>query len=150
MQVQVVTKYPDATVENVSYVSLQELAATSDIISIHSALNDATRGSINWSLYEMMKSSVLIVNTARPAIQNEADTIRAVRECAIAGLALDGFWREPPEKDHPLFSDPRVTITPHVAWGSRETRQKMIDTIATKIADFFAGRFTSVVNDCKQ
>ena len=67
-------------------------------------------------------------------------------EQRIAGLAMDGFWREPPEAGHELFDMPNVLITPHITWVPFETRQRMIDEMANIVSDFICGIPRNVVN----
>jgi glycerate dehydrogenase len=81
-----------------------------------------------------------IINSSRAALIDKVSLIDALKNRLIAGVALDGFWQEPPENDDPIFSFPNSIITPHVGWGSHETRQLLLEKIGQRISDFTQGR----------
>ena len=84
-------------------------------------------------------------NTARGAVINESDLIHALQNNIIAGAALDVQEREPPQEDSPLYTMPQVYLTPHIGWKRLETRQRLIDSVATTIARYLAGDPINVV-----
>jgi glycerate dehydrogenase len=145
MRVQLCTRYPDTNLD-VEYVDIGAIATKSDFISIHCALDSHTRSLVNSEFLARVKKSVYLINTARPAVIDEQAVVEALHENRIAGLAMDGFWREPPEPEHELFAMPNVIITPHITWAPLETRQWMIHEMASIIRDFFDGSPRNVVN----
>ena len=99
----------------IEFVSLDRLLAESDFVSLHSALTPETRGLIGEAQLRAMKSSAILINTARGAVVDEAALARALREGWIAGAALDVFVVEPLPADHPLHAVPNLLLTPHQA-----------------------------------
>ena len=122
-------------------VPLPLLLSQVDVLSIHCPLNDATKDLIGNPELNLMKSTALIINTARGGIVNEAALLQALQNNTIAGAALDVLSVEPPPSDHPLLNIqlPNLIITPHVAWASREARQRCVDEISLNIAAFIRG-----------
>ena len=99
----------------VDLISLAQLLAESDIVSIHCSLTPETRGMFNQARLSKMKPSAYLVNTARAAIIDEDALVAALKNRTIAGAALDVFWEEPLSTDHPLMALDNVILTPHVA-----------------------------------
>jgi len=117
-------------------VKLDELLGTSDIISIHSPLNDRTKNLVTLKELRMMKSSAIIVNIGRGGIINEADLARAVDEGIIAGAAVDVYEKEPIPQDHPYLkmkNKDRILLTPHVGWASVQARTLLAAKIVENI-----------------
>ena len=122
-------------------VSLDELLATADIVSLHCPSTPATRGLIGERELGLMKPDALLINTARGALVDGAALARALREGRLAGAGIDVLPQEPPTDGDPLL-DPRIPnliLTPHIAWAAREARQRCIDEMAANIADFQRG-----------
>jgi phosphoglycerate dehydrogenase-like enzyme len=109
----------------VRFVLLDELLRTSDVVSLHVPLDDTTRAMISTRELGLMKSSAILVNTCRGPVIDEAALHHALSAGKIAAAGLDVMVEEPPAKDHPLFSLPNVTLTPHSAgptwenWSAR-------------------------------
>jgi len=109
----------------VRFVLLDELLRTSDVVSLHVPLDDSTRAMISTRELGLMKSSAILVNTCRGPVIDEAALHHALSAGKIAAAGLDVMVEEPPAKDHPLFSLPNVTLTPHSAgptwenWSAR-------------------------------
>jgi phosphoglycerate dehydrogenase-like enzyme len=109
----------------VRFALLDELLRTSDIVSLHVPLDDTTRAMISTRELSLMKPSAIIVNTCRGPVIDEAALHAALTSRQIAAAGLDVMVEEPPAKDHPLFSLPNVTFTPHSAgptwenWAAR-------------------------------
>jgi glycerate dehydrogenase len=127
-------------------VSLEELASTSDVISLHCALNPRNHGFIDAAFLGCMKPTAFLVNTARGALINESDLAAALAAERIAGAALDVLSAEPPPADHPLVHAPRCLITPHMAWMGLPARRRLLNVTAGNIRAFVAGRPVHVVN----
>ena len=115
---------------------LDELMATSDVISIHAPLNERTDGLIGERELQLMKKSAFIVNMGRGGIVNEAALAKAIDEELIAGAALDVFVTEPLPQDNPLLHTrhpERLRLAPHVAWASAQARTRLTAIIAENI-----------------
>jgi lactate dehydrogenase-like 2-hydroxyacid dehydrogenase len=120
------------------YVSLDELLATSDVVSLHCPLNDDSHHLIDADALARMKESALLVNTARGAVVDEAALVEALDADAIAGAALDVFEDEPDV--HPgLFDRDRVVMAPHLGSATTETRRQMADMCVDAIQAFANG-----------
>lgn len=123
MQVLAYRRHPDAALENehLHFVSLEELYARSDVISIHCPLNDESRGMIGEAAIARMRDGAILINTARGAILDDAAVVRALNSGKLYAVGADVFAPEPCGKDHPLATHPRCVATPHVA-GRRAKR----------------------------
>lgn len=99
----------------VRFVLLNELLRTSDIVSLHVPLTDATRGLIGARELALMKPSAILVNTCRGPVVDEPALYNALKSKRLAGAGLDVLVEEPPAKNHQLFALPNVTLTPHSA-----------------------------------
>ena len=133
---------PNAEAEKlgVRFVSLDELLAQSDFLSLHAALTPQNRGLLGQTELRKMKPTSYLINTARGALIDEAALVRALRENWIAGAALDAFIVEPLPADHPLRTAPNVLLTPHLASFARETGERVSVTSAQAIVDLMSGR----------
>jgi D-lactate dehydrogenase len=145
----------DEELENtlgVVYTSLEELCRASDIITIHTPLNTASRGMICKSLIENMKPGVMIINTARGAIVNTADVIDGLLQKKIGSFGADVyehekgiffFDRRHDFPDDPLLLQlldmPNVMVTPHQAFATQEALKNIADTTFENIAHFAKG-----------
>lgn len=113
-----------------------------DIISLHVPLNDGTRGIISRERIASMKDGVVIVNTARGAVCDEAAIADGVLSGKIGALGCDVYSTEPFGEDHPfqaILDRPNVCLTPHMAWGSYEARNRCVRRMAENIKEFFVG-----------
>jgi phosphoglycerate dehydrogenase-like enzyme len=102
----------------VERVTLDELAARSDYVSVHALLNAETRGLINEAFLRRMKPTACLINTSRGPVVDEAALARALQEGRLAGAALDVFEEEPLGADSPLRRMDHVILTPHAAYFS--------------------------------
>ena len=128
-------------------VSRGELLERSDYLSLHCALNDETRHSIDAAAFARMKDSAIVVNTARGPIINEADLIDALRSGAIAGAGLDVLEQEPPAEDNPLLTMDNVVVTPHVASATTRMRPEARRRVGREVSLVLRGRWPmSAVN----
>ena len=128
---------------------LAEVLAQADVISLHCPLDDTTRGLINHHTLGQMKPTAFLVNTARGALVVNSDLVDALRDGIIAGAALDVLDVEPPPANHPLLTTdlPGLIITPHIAWASQPSRQRLINQIAELVQAFERGSPRNLVQD---
>ncbi|MCO6411655.1 MAG: D-2-hydroxyacid dehydrogenase [Thiogranum sp.] len=117
---------------------LDELLATSDIISLHCPLTQQTRGLIGESQLKGMKRNAVLINTARGGIVDESALVTALERGWIAAAGIDVLAQEPPRAASPLlqYRSPRLIVTPHIAWASRAARQRLVAEIAANIEAF--------------
>lgn len=137
---------PDSVYET---VELNDLCENSDIISIHLALNDQTRGMVGAEQIGRMKKNAIVINVARGAVTDEEALARAIEEERIGALGVDVYSTEPFGKTHPfsrILDRDNVCLTPHMAWGSIEARNRCIAKVAENIATFYRGEFLNRVD----
>jgi glycerate dehydrogenase len=139
-----------ATTVRPGYTAFAEVLAAADAISLHCPLNDATRHLIGEAELRAMKTSALLINTARGGIVDETALARALREGWIAGAGFDVLSVEPPPDDQPLLDPallalPNFLLTPHVAWSSRPAMQMLADQLVDNLEAFVAGAPRNVV-----
>lgn len=127
-------------------VTFDELLKNSDIITLHSPLNEETRGIFNDEAFAKCKDGAYFVNTARGAITDEAALRRALDSGKLSGAAIDVLTLEPMKKDCVLFGAPNITITPHIAWAPLATRRRLIKILCSNIEAFIAGKPINKVN----
>lgn len=114
-------------------VELDTLLAESDFVSVHTDLNDATRGLFNRATFAKMKRTAVFVNTARGPVVVEKDLIAALNEGLIFAAGLDVTDPEPPADDSPLFRTPNLIVAPHIASATTYTRNAMADICARNL-----------------
>jgi glycerate dehydrogenase len=136
----IICNRPGASPEN-GRVSLDELLATADIVSLHCPSTPATRGLIGARELALMKPDALLINTARGALVDGAALADALRARRLGGAGIDVLPQEPPTDGDPLLASdiPNLIVTPHIAWAAREARQRCVDEMAANIADFRGG-----------
>jgi glycerate dehydrogenase len=122
-------------------VSLDELLERSDVVTLHCPLTEQTRNLIGREQLARMKNDALLINTARGGLVDEVALVEALHNGVIGGAGFDVLTTEPPVNGNPLLADdiPNLIVTPHVAWGSREARQRVIDECVLNIRAFLAG-----------
>ncbi|MEZ7276790.1 D-2-hydroxyacid dehydrogenase [Pseudoalteromonas sp. 68 DY56-GL68] len=122
-------------------VSFEEAIKTADIISVHCPLTDETRDQIAAKELNMMKSTAILINTARGGIINEADLVNALANNVIAGAGVDVLSKEPAEENNPLaiYQGDNLLLTPHIAWASQESIARLVAEIALNINAFSQG-----------
>lgn len=120
-------------------VSLEELLADSDFVSVHVPLNESTRHLIDRRALDRMKESAYLINTSRGPVIDESALVEALREGVIAGAGLDVYEKEPFPAPG-LVELPNVVITPHVGSATRQTRDDMATMAARNILAMLAGK----------
>lgn len=129
-----------------TYVTLDELLSTSDVISLHCPLFDETRGIINRESIARMKDGVIILNTSRGPLIVEEELAEALNSGKVAAAAVDVVSTEPIEADNPLLGAKNILITPHIAWAPKESRIRLMDIAVRNLASFLSGNAENVVN----
>jgi phosphoglycerate dehydrogenase-like enzyme len=125
----------------VEFVSLEELLARSDFVSLHAAVTPETRNMINAERLKLMKPSARLVNTGRGALVDEEALIGALEAGQIAAAAVDVYQQEPLPADHPLRRAPRCILTPHNAFNAQETAELTSLMTAQNIVDMLRGHW---------
>ena len=113
--------------------SMDEVAAESDVISLHLHLNKSTEGMIGADFFRKMKKDAFFINTARGAIVKEDELIAALRDGEIAGAGIDVLCSETVPADHPLIGMDNVILTPHAAWYSEEASLALLTKGAEEV-----------------
>lgn len=119
-------------------VSLNEVFSESDIVSVHSALNDSTRGLIRKEHFDLLKDGALFINTSRGDVVDEEAMIEALRENRFRAL-LDVYHREPLPPDSPLRTLPNVLAVPHMAGPTLDRRPVITNALIDEMSRFFQG-----------
>ena len=122
----------------VGRVSLKELFARSDLVSLHVPLTDETRGMVAADLLGAMKPGAMLVNTARGAVVNIDDLVAALDAGRLDGAGLDVLPQEPARAGHPLLANPRVLLSPHSAFYSVEAERELRRKAAQNLIDWAA------------
>ena len=129
-----------------SYVNLEELLATSDIISLHCPLTAENTGMIKASTIAKMKDGVILINTARGPLVDEAAVASALKTGKLRGYACDVISAEPMTESNPLKTAPNCIVTPHMAWAPIESRKRIQDCTERSIRAFLDGKPINTVN----
>lgn len=128
-------------------VSLDEVFARADFLTIHTPLTNETRGLINAEAFAKMKTGARVINCARGGLVDEAALHEAIQSGKIAGAALDVFEKEPPPSDHPLLQLDQVIATPHLGASTAEAQEAVAFTVAEQMRDYLlSGALQGAVN----
>ena len=136
----------DLELPNKKFVGIDELASTSDVISLHCPLNEKTEKLINKNFLSKTKENVVIINTSRGGLIDALDLRTFLLENKSAVALLDVLEKEPPPADHPLIGLSNAIITPHIAWISIEARKRIFSTIIEVLESYKNGKATNRVN----
>ena len=141
------TNRSQTTPEGVDWLHLHDLLAQSDYVSIQAPLTAETRHLINRDTLRMMKPTAYLINTARGGLVDHAALAEALNEGVIAGAALDVQTPEPPDLSQPPYNDPRVIITPHVAFYSSQATEELRTRVGQQVVAMLKGeRPENIVN----
>ncbi len=122
--------------ECVDLVTIEELFAESDYISLHVPLTDTTKGMINSGAIAQMKDGAVILNTARGGCVVEEDILEALKSGKVRAYATDVWYSDPPDESCPLYEAPNVIMTPHIGASSRENMLRIGDVVVRILEDF--------------
>jgi len=141
MKVQLARSHKAGAAHSESRVDISTLLATSDVVSLHCPLTADNHHMISSDEFAVMKSDAILINTARGGLVDEHALLHALETEQLGGAALDVLEEEPPSVNNSLIKHraDNLIITPHIAWASRESRQRLIDEIAENIQDFQSG-----------
>ncbi|AEA67032.1 MULTISPECIES: 2-hydroxyacid dehydrogenase [Pseudomonas] len=127
---------------------LEQLLPQVDALTLHCPLNEHTRNFIGARELALLKPGTFVVNTARGGLIDEQALAEALRSGHLGGAATDVLSVEPPTQGNPLLAGdiPRLIVTPHNAWGSREARQRIVGQMSENAQGFFSGTARRVVS----
>lgn len=146
MRVLVCVPHPKAGWGDVRFVTLDELLAESDVVSLHCPLTGENRGMIGEAAIAAMKRGVRVINTARGPLVDENAMAAALESGKAACYMADVLGEEPPAHGSPLLGMKNAILTPHVAWAPLQTRQRLLNIVVGNVAAFVKGAPTNVVN----
>ena len=132
--------------EGIEFDVFENAIKKADFITLHCPLTDETKEIINASSIALMKNDVRIINAARGGLVNERDLRSALESGKIAHYAADVVSVEPMLENNPLYKAPNCTLTPHIAWAPKETRERLITIAAENIECFLKGSPINKVN----
>lgn len=139
----------NSTCTDYERVDFDTLLKESDVISLHCPLTDRTRDLIDKDAFSKMKKEAVLINVARGPVVNQEALYEALVNGTIAGAGLDVLTKEPMAADNPLAKikdSGKLIITPHMAWGSVEARQRVVDGVYKNIEAYLNGEKRNVVN----
>ena len=142
-----IAKRPGSKTNKKDRVTLKTLLPQIDILTLHTPLADNTKNLIGKKELALMKPTALLINTARGGIVDEKALASALRNGKLGGAGVDTLTQEPPTNQNPLLAPdiPNLIVTPHTAWASRASRQRLLNQVADNIEAFKKGEPVNVV-----
>ncbi len=137
---------PERIQPGMRFVSLDELLAASDVISLHCPLTQATKEMIGGEAIARMKRGAIVINTARGPLVNAQAMSEALAAGQIGAYLADVMDTEPPHAQDPILSAPNTVITPHVAWAPRRTRERLLGVVIQNLKAYMEGKPQNVVS----
>ena len=131
---------------SVEFVSLEEVAERSDVISLHCPLTPETNGLVNEEFLKKMKKSAFLINTSRGPVVDENAVAKALENGGIAGFGADVLTQEPPKDGSPLIGAKNCFLTPHIAWASFDARTRLMNIFHENLDAFLKGETKNKVN----
>lgn len=119
---------------------LREIFAESDIVTLHCPLTAETEKMVGTPTLSLMKPTAILINTGRGPLIDEEAVASALREGRLGGFGADVLSSEPPAEDNPLLTAPNAYITPHIAWATREARERLMEIAVRNIEAFLEGK----------
>ena len=145
MEVLAYTSKTDDLPYGIRRVSLDELFTSSDVISLHCPLNDETHHMVDAKRLKSMKPSAILINTGRGPLVKDDELAEALNANVIAAYGADVMTVEPPDADNQLLKAKNCYLTPHIAWATREARQRLMRICRDNIQAFLGGKPVNVV-----
>jgi len=147
MKVKAVTSKAQAALpDGIEKVSLEELLASADVLSLHCPLTDSTRHMMNAATLQQMKPSAILINTGRGPLVDDQAVADALAKGTIAAYCADVVTEEPPKPDNPLLQQPNAFITPHIAWASMEARVRLLKVAIDNVSSFLNSKPQNVIS----
>jgi len=140
--------FKDASVESdtLKYVELDELLAKSDVVVLHCPQTPENTGIINKAAIDKMKDGVMIINNSRGPLIVDEDLLAGLKSGKIAGAAVDVISVEPMPAGSPFLGVENLIVTPHISWGPRAARQRIMDVAVETLKSFQEGKVINCVN----
>lgn len=139
------SKEASALPAGISKAGLEELFATSDVVSLHCPLTDTTRHLVNAERLSQMKPTAILINTGRGPLVDEQALADALNNGTIQAAGVDVLTNEPPRPDCPLLSAKNCYITPHLGWATKEARERLMDIAVDNLDCFIKGNIKNNV-----
>ena len=130
----------------VRVADLETLFRESDVVSLHCPLTEDTQRLVNRERLALMKPTAFLINTSRGALVDEAALAEALNHGRLAGAGLDVLDAEPPSERNPLYSAKNCYITPHIAWATRSSRQRLLDMAIDNVTAYLGNDPKNSVN----
>ena len=141
MKVKIVSRTPEKAIHlGYEVQTLAQVIPICDILTLHIPLTEETKNIMDKTIFQKMKEQVILINTSRGDLINEEDLYEGLKVKKPAFAALDVLKIEPPANGNPLFELENCVITPHVAWGSKQAREKLMEITEENILSFMEGR----------
>ena len=146
MHVIVYDKIMSLDSEIAEYADLAELYSRADIVSLHCPLTKDNEKMLDKNAFDMMKDGVIVINTSRGGLIDEQALKDALDSGKVSFAAVDVVSEEPIKPDNPLLRADNCIITPHIAWASKESRKRLMDTAVMNLVSYLDGEPINVVN----
>ena len=147
MKVKALTSKDASAVQSlgIEKASLEDLLASSDVLSLHCPLTEQTRHLINNSTLQQVKPTAILINTGRGPLVDDQAVADALADGRLAAFCADVLTEEPPKADNPLLHQPHAFITPHIAWASTEARIRLLQVAIGNVRAFLGGKPQNMV-----
>lgn len=140
------SKLPQQLPVGIRKVSMDELFAECDVVSLHCPLTETTKHLVNAERLAKMKSTAILINTGRGPLVNDHDLATALNRGQIYAFGADVLTQEPPKADNPLLSARNCYLTPHIAWATYAARQRLMAVAVANIRAFLQGHPQNVIH----
>ena len=142
-------KYLEMVPDYIQLTGLDNIFEKCDFVTLHCPLTSDNKEFVNAELISKMKSNAFLINTARGPLVDEQALADALNAGKIAGAGLDVLSTEPPSPSNPLLSAKNCFITPHIAWATKQSRGRLMDTAVENLKSFIDGHLVNAVNESR-
>ena len=139
------SKLQEELPEGIEKKELHEVFAESDVVTLHCPLTQTTERIVDTSTLSMMKPTAILINTGRGPLIDEQAVADALKEGRLGAFGADVLSSEPPAADNPLLDAPNAYITPHIAWATKEARERLMDIAVANLEAFLRGETRNTV-----